>query len=55
MDRKNFLKIADRKEKLQSVEPLSQKEIQSLVDKAMAVIPDRVKYYAEKIGGYIRR
>ena len=47
---KSFLKIADRKAKLQNFEPLSQSEIQALADKAMAVIPDRVKYYAKKIG-----
>ena len=47
---KTFLKIADRKEKLQGAEPLSQGEIKSLADKAMTVIPDRVKYYAKKIG-----
>ncbi|MBR0277773.1 MAG: M48 family metallopeptidase [Clostridia bacterium] len=47
---KTFTKIADRKEKLQNIETLSQSEIQTLADKAMTVIPDRVKYYAEKIG-----
>lgn len=47
---KTFLKIVDRKEKLQGLEPLSQSEIRTLADKAMTVIPDRVKYYAEKIG-----
>ena len=47
---KTFIKIENRKEKLQGIEPLSQSEIQALADKAMAVIPDRVKCYAEKIG-----
>lgn len=47
---KNLLKIAERKKELQNLEPLSQRDIQALADKALNVIPDRVKYYAEKIG-----
>lgn len=47
---KTFIKIENRKAKLQNFEPLSQSDIQLLADKAIAVIPDRVKFYAEKIG-----
>lgn len=47
---KNFSKIAERKNKLKNVEPLSRSDIQALADKAVMVIPDRVRYYAEKIG-----
>ena len=42
--------IEERKKELESVEPLSQSDIQDLADKAPQVIPDRVKHYAEKIG-----
>ena len=42
--------IENRKEKLQGIEPLLQSEIRALADQAMTVIPDRVKFYAEKIG-----
>ena len=47
---KTFIKVENRKEKLQGIEPLSQSEIRALADLAMTVIPDRVKYYAKKIG-----
>ena len=47
---KTFIKIENRKEKLQGIEPLSQSEIRALADQSMTVIPDRVKYYAKKIG-----
>lgn len=47
---KNFSKIAERKNKLKNIEPLSRSDIQALADKAVMVIPDRVRYYAEKIG-----
>ena len=45
-----LLKIEERKKALESVEPLSKSDIQALADKALKVMPDRVKYYAEKIG-----
>ena len=47
---KTFIKIENRKEKLQGIELLSQSEIMALADQAMTFIPDRVKYYAKKIG-----
>ena len=46
----NLLKMKERKKVLDSIEPLSQSDIQALADKALNVIPDRVRYYAEKIG-----
>ena len=46
----NILKIQKRKELIGSIDPLSQSDIQALADKALSVIPDRVKYYAEIIG-----
>lgn len=47
---KRLSKIEERKKALESVEPLSKSDIQALADKALKVMPDRVKYYAEKIG-----
>lgn len=47
---KNILKIRKRKELLDGAEALSKDDIQALVEKALNVIPDRVKHYAEIIG-----
>lgn len=47
---KNILKMKKRKELLNGIEPLSQSDIRTLTDKALSVIPDRVKHYAEIIG-----
>ena len=44
---KNILKIKKRKELLDGAEPLSKGDIQELTEKALNVIPDRVKHYAE--------
>lgn len=46
----NILKMQKRKELLGGIEPLSQSDIQALADRALSVIPDRVKHYAEIIG-----
>lgn len=46
----NILEMKRQKELLDGTEPLSQSDIQVLADKALSVIPNRVKYYAEKIG-----
>lgn len=46
----NILKIQKQKELIGGIEPLSQSDIQALADKALSVIPYRVKYYAEIIG-----
>lgn len=46
----NILKIQKRKELIGSIEPVFQSDIQALADKALSVIPDRVKHYAEIIG-----
>ena len=42
--------MKEQKKALDGIEPLSYSDIQALAEKALAVIPDRVKYYAEKIG-----
>lgn len=47
---KNILKMKKRKEMLDDTEPLSKDDIQALTEKALNVIPNRVKHYAEIIG-----
>lgn len=47
---KNILKMKKRKELLNGIEPLTESDIQVLFDKALNVIPGRVKRYAEIIG-----
>lgn len=47
---KNLLKIKEREKALEGIEPLSMSEIKALADKALKVIPNRVKYYAQRIG-----
>ena len=47
---KSLKKEEDRKEKLKDIEPLSMEDIQKLADKALKVIPERVAYYAPKVG-----
>ena len=46
----NLKKMEERKKALDNIEPLSMEDIQALAEKALEVIPERVKYYAEKIG-----
>ena len=48
--RKSLKKENDRKEQLKEVEPLSMDDIQKLADNALKVIPERVVYYAPKVG-----
>lgn len=40
----------ERKKKLNNIKPLTMDEIRCLADKAVEVIPERVKYYAPKVG-----
>lgn len=47
---KNILKMKKRKEMLDDTEPLSKDDIQALTEKALNVIPNRVRHYAEIIG-----
>ena len=47
---KHLQKEYERKEKLKDVDPISMDDIQKLADKALKVIPDRVAYYAPKVG-----
>ncbi len=47
---KNLEKVNSQQEKAQSLSPLTKEEIKALAEKAKEVIPERVSYYAEKIG-----
>ena len=46
---KHLKKMQERKSALASVNKLSMEEIKALAEKALFVIPERVKYYAEKL------
>ena len=43
-------KAEEMKEKLKEAEPLGEEELKALVDQAMKIIPERVRFYAPKIG-----
>ena len=43
-------KMQERQEALANVDKLSMEEIRALADKALKVIPERVKYYASLLG-----
>ncbi len=47
---RKYNKMIERRRKLEDVEPLSMEDIRKLADEALKVIPERVKYYAPKIG-----
>lgn len=43
-------KVEEAKKKLNALPPLSMEEIKALADRAMQVIPERVKFYAPQVG-----
>jgi predicted metal-dependent hydrolase len=47
---KNLEKVAERQKTIDQLEPLSMDEIRALADKALKIIPERVKFYAPKVG-----
>jgi predicted metal-dependent hydrolase len=47
---KNLEKLSCRQKELAALDPITLQDINELADKAMEVIPERVKYYAQKIG-----
>ncbi|MBQ8029674.1 MAG: DUF45 domain-containing protein [Clostridia bacterium] len=47
---KNLAKIEEREKAISDVQPFTQEEINALAEKAKTIIPERVKYYAPKIG-----
>lgn len=48
--RKHLEKVRERQKSRQKTKKLSMEEIQSLADQALKVIPERVAYYAPKVG-----
>ena len=47
---KNLAKMEERQKVLDEVQPFTEDEIKALVEKAKAIIPERVRYYAPRIG-----
>ena len=47
---KHLAKAAEKKKELEQLEPLTMEDIRALADKALKVIPERVRYYAPKVG-----
>ncbi len=47
---KNLAKMEERQKVLDEVQPFTQEEINALAEKAKQIIPERVRYYAPKIG-----
>ena len=47
---KNLNRVEERQKTVDSIQPLSMDEIKDLANKALKVIPERVKYYAPKVG-----
>lgn len=47
---KNLAKIEKREKAISEVKPFTEDEIKALAEKAKTIIPERVKYYAPKIG-----
>ena len=47
---RHMAEVEEQKSRMSGVEPLSWDEVNELAQKAMKVIPERVRYYAPKIG-----
>ena len=47
---KNLEKLSCRQKEWAALDPITLQDINELADKAMEVIPERVRYYAQKIG-----
>lgn len=47
---KNLEKLSCRQKELAALDPITIQDINELADKAMEVIPERVRYYAQRIG-----
>ena len=47
---KNLNRVEERQKTVDSIQPLSMDEIKDLANKALKAIPERVKYYAPKVG-----
>ena len=46
---KNLNRVEERQKTVEAIQPLSMEEIKELANKALKVIPERVKYYAPKV------
>ena len=47
---KHYQKVTESRKEIDNSEPLTYRDINELADKALKVIPERVEYYAKKIG-----
>lgn len=47
---KNIEKVEEQQKQLKDIVPLTENDIQELAEKAVKIIPEKVKYYATKIG-----
>ena len=47
---KQVILLSERQKTLDSIQPFTQEEIKELIEKAKTIIPERVMYYAPKIG-----
>ena len=47
---KNLAKMDERQKALSEMQPFTEEEITTLAEKAKTIIPERVRYYAPKIG-----
>lgn len=47
---KNLAKIEEREKAISELQPFTKEEIKALAEKAKTIIPERVRYYAPKIG-----
>ena len=47
---KNLNLAAERKKEIDALEPLSLEKIQALAEQALKIIPERVQYFAPKVG-----
>lgn len=47
---KQLIKEAERQKEKENIKRLTMEEINELADRALEVIPDKVRYYAEKMG-----
>jgi len=46
----NTAKVQQRNRELERLEPFSEQDIRDMADKAIGIIPERVKFYADKLG-----
>ena len=52
---KHLASLAERQKALEKIQPFTEEEIKALIEKARVIIPERVQYYAPKIGVSVGR